>query len=132
MANGTYQPLWPIFIYVNVKSISRPEVDRFVTFYLQAVRELSAERLRAATVANGATREGSIQGSTQRNDVSRQGAERWRHDGEVARGRAAVKREDAASISQRRSRSRMPPRSVCETVAMFPDGTSTRSTSNFG
>ncbi len=44
VANGTYQPLSrPIFIYVNVKSISRPEVDRFVTFYLQAVRELSAE-----------------------------------------------------------------------------------------
>jgi phosphate transport system substrate-binding protein len=44
VANGTYQPLSrPIFIYVSVKASSRPEVDRFVTFYLQAARELSAE-----------------------------------------------------------------------------------------
>ena len=44
MANGTYQPLSrPIFIYVSVKSTSRPEVDRFVTFYLQAAHELAAE-----------------------------------------------------------------------------------------
>lgn len=44
VANGTYQPLSrPIFIYVSKKSLSKPEVDRFVTFYLQAVRELSAE-----------------------------------------------------------------------------------------
>ncbi len=44
VANGTYQPLSrPIFIYVNARSIFRSEVDRFVTFYLQVVRELSAE-----------------------------------------------------------------------------------------
>lgn len=44
VANGTYQPLSrPIFIYASTKSISRPEADRFVTYYLQAVRELSAE-----------------------------------------------------------------------------------------
>lgn len=44
VANGTYQPLSrPIFIYVNLKSVNRPEVDRYVSFYLQAVRELSAE-----------------------------------------------------------------------------------------
>ncbi|MBA3396010.1 MAG: PstS family phosphate ABC transporter substrate-binding protein [Deltaproteobacteria bacterium] len=44
VANGTYQPLSrPIFIYVSLKAISRPEVDQFVTFYLQAARELSAE-----------------------------------------------------------------------------------------
>ena len=44
VANGTYQPLSrPIFIYVSVKSTSRPEVDRFVTFYLQAAHELAAE-----------------------------------------------------------------------------------------
>jgi phosphate transport system substrate-binding protein len=44
VANGTYQPLSrPIFIYVNARSLSRPEVDRFVTFYLQVARELSAE-----------------------------------------------------------------------------------------
>jgi phosphate transport system substrate-binding protein len=44
VGNGTYQPLSrPIFVYVNVKSLARPEVDRFVTFYLGAARELSAE-----------------------------------------------------------------------------------------
>ncbi|HIK47991.1 PstS family phosphate ABC transporter substrate-binding protein [Thermosynechococcus sp. M55_K2018_012] len=33
--NGTYQPLSrPIFIYVNAKSAQRPEVRRFVTYYL--------------------------------------------------------------------------------------------------
>lgn len=33
--NGTYQPLSrPIFIYVNAKSAGRPEVKRFVEFYL--------------------------------------------------------------------------------------------------
>lgn len=44
VANGRYQPLSrPIFIYVNAKSIGRAEVDRFITFYLGAARELSAE-----------------------------------------------------------------------------------------
>lgn len=44
VANGAYQPLSrPIFIYVNAKSIARPEVDRWVAFYLGAVHELSAE-----------------------------------------------------------------------------------------
>lgn len=34
--NGTYAPLSrPIFIYVNVKSIEKPEVKEFVDFYLQ-------------------------------------------------------------------------------------------------
>lgn len=44
VSNGTYQPLSrPIFIYVSTKALSRPEVDRFVTFYLAAVRELATE-----------------------------------------------------------------------------------------
>lgn len=44
VANGTYQPLSrPIFIYVSATALARPEVDRFVTFYLQVARELSAE-----------------------------------------------------------------------------------------
>lgn len=44
VTKGTYQPLSrPIFIYVSMKSIGRPEVDRFVTYYLSAVRELGAE-----------------------------------------------------------------------------------------
>ena len=33
--DGTYQPLSrPLFIYVNVKSLDRPEVQAFVDFYL--------------------------------------------------------------------------------------------------
>jgi phosphate transport system substrate-binding protein len=44
VTKGTYQPLSrPIFIYVSMKAIDRPEVDRFVTFYLSVVRELAAE-----------------------------------------------------------------------------------------
>ena len=44
VTKGTYQPLSrPIFIYVSRRATSRPEVDRFVTFYLSTVRELAAE-----------------------------------------------------------------------------------------
>ena len=33
--DGTYQPLArPIFIYVNAKSLDRPEVKKFVDYYL--------------------------------------------------------------------------------------------------
>lgn len=40
--NGTYQPLArPIFIYVSKASAQRPEVDRFVTFYLKNAATLS-------------------------------------------------------------------------------------------
>jgi phosphate transport system substrate-binding protein len=44
VASGTYQPLSrPIFIYVNVASLRRPEVEHYVSFYLKVTRELSAE-----------------------------------------------------------------------------------------
>ncbi|MEW6352707.1 MAG: PstS family phosphate ABC transporter substrate-binding protein [Pseudomonadota bacterium] len=39
--DGTYQPLSrPIFIYVNKKSLERPEVKKFVEFYLKNAAEL--------------------------------------------------------------------------------------------
>lgn len=42
--DGTYQPLArPIFIYVNAKSIERPEVKKFVEFYLQNAPKLVKE-----------------------------------------------------------------------------------------
>jgi phosphate transport system substrate-binding protein len=42
--NGTYQPLArPLFIYVSEKSLSRPEVQQFVEFYLANAGELSEE-----------------------------------------------------------------------------------------
>lgn len=42
--DGTYQPLArPIFIYVNAKSMDRPEVKDFVNFYLQNGAKLSKE-----------------------------------------------------------------------------------------
>lgn len=42
--NGTYQPLArPIFIYVNNKSADKPEVKRFVEFYMKNGAELSKE-----------------------------------------------------------------------------------------
>ena len=42
--NGSYQPLSrPLFIYVSAKSASKPEVKRFVEFYLAQVPELAPQ-----------------------------------------------------------------------------------------
>jgi phosphate transport system substrate-binding protein len=42
--NGTYQPLArPLFIYASQKSLARPEVQRFVEFYLNNVATLAEE-----------------------------------------------------------------------------------------
>lgn len=42
--NGTYAPLSrPLFIYVNSKAVSRPEVVAFVNFYLDNAKELGQE-----------------------------------------------------------------------------------------
>lgn len=42
--DGTYQPLSrPIFIYVKVKSLDRPEVKEFVEFYLKNAAKLTKE-----------------------------------------------------------------------------------------
>jgi phosphate transport system substrate-binding protein len=42
--DGTYAPLSrPIFIYVNTRSLERPEVRRFVEFYLDHAAALAAE-----------------------------------------------------------------------------------------
>ncbi|ADL07135.1 PstS family phosphate ABC transporter substrate-binding protein [Thermosediminibacter oceani] len=42
--NGTYKPLArPIFIYVNKKSLERPEVKEFVKFYMENAAELVEE-----------------------------------------------------------------------------------------
>ncbi|MFN9507151.1 MAG: PstS family phosphate ABC transporter substrate-binding protein [Rubrivivax sp.] len=42
--NGTYQPLSrPIFIYVNAKSLAKPEVKQFVDFYLKNATKLVRE-----------------------------------------------------------------------------------------
>jgi phosphate transport system substrate-binding protein len=42
--NGTYQPLArPIFIYVNSKSLERPEVKEFVEFYMKSAEILVRE-----------------------------------------------------------------------------------------
>jgi phosphate transport system substrate-binding protein len=41
---GTYRPLSrPIFIYVNVAALARPEVQRFVDFYLKSSPALASE-----------------------------------------------------------------------------------------
>ena len=41
---GTYNPLSrPLFIYVNVKSLEKPEVKKFVEFYLAQVETLAKE-----------------------------------------------------------------------------------------
>jgi phosphate transport system substrate-binding protein len=42
--DGTYQPLArPLFIYVNVKALARPEVAEFVKFYVQNAGKLAEE-----------------------------------------------------------------------------------------
>ena len=42
--NGTYNPLSrPLFIYVNLKSLEKPEVQKFVEFYLGNVERLTKE-----------------------------------------------------------------------------------------
>ncbi|NBQ65478.1 MAG: hypothetical protein EBT95_08120 [Verrucomicrobia bacterium] len=42
--NGTYNPLSrPLFIYVNLKSLEKPEVAAFVKFYLENVERLTKE-----------------------------------------------------------------------------------------
>ena len=42
--NGTYQPLArPIFIYINAKSLERPEVKEFVEFYMKNAEVLVRE-----------------------------------------------------------------------------------------
>ncbi len=41
---GTYTPLSrPLFLYVNVESLKRPEVEEFVKFYLEHIGELASE-----------------------------------------------------------------------------------------
>ena len=42
--NGSYQPLSrPIFIYVNTRAISRPEVKAFVEYYIEHAPEIVSE-----------------------------------------------------------------------------------------
>lgn len=42
--SGEYAPFSrPLFIYVNAKSLGRPEVKRFVTFYLENAPEMAAQ-----------------------------------------------------------------------------------------
>ena len=42
--NGTYQPLArPIFIYVNAKSLAKPEVKKFVDFYMANASKMAKE-----------------------------------------------------------------------------------------
>jgi phosphate transport system substrate-binding protein len=44
VVKGTYQPLSrPIFIYVNAKSLAKPEVKEFVQFYMEQGAKLSQE-----------------------------------------------------------------------------------------
>ena len=44
VVNGTYQPLArPIFIYVNAKAATRPEVKEFVEFYMKHGEKLAKE-----------------------------------------------------------------------------------------
>ena len=64
MLDGSYQPLArPIFIYVNAKSLERPEVKKFVEFYMthgaKLAREVKYVPLpdKAYTIEQGAPRQ---------------------------------------------------------------------------
>ena len=42
--NGSYVPLSrPIFVYVNVKSLAKPEIKEFINFYMANVDKLTRE-----------------------------------------------------------------------------------------
>jgi phosphate transport system substrate-binding protein len=42
--NGSYQPLArPIFIYVNAKSMDKPEIKEFISFYMKNVTKIAKE-----------------------------------------------------------------------------------------
>ena len=42
--NGTYNPLSrPLFLYVNLKSLDKPEVQKFMEFYFDQVEKLAKE-----------------------------------------------------------------------------------------
>ena len=42
--NGSYQPLSrPIFIYVNAKSLDKPEIKEFIAFYMKNVTKIAKE-----------------------------------------------------------------------------------------
>jgi phosphate transport system substrate-binding protein len=42
--DGSYQPLSrPIFIYVNTKSLAKPEVKEFVDYYMQTAAKIAKE-----------------------------------------------------------------------------------------
>ena len=42
--NGSYQPLSrPIFIYINAKSLEKPEIKEFVSFYMSNVTKIAKE-----------------------------------------------------------------------------------------
>ena len=42
--NGSYQPLSrPIFIYINAKSLDKPEIKEFVAFYMKNVTKIAKE-----------------------------------------------------------------------------------------
>ena len=44
VVDGTYQPLSrPIFIYVSVKAAKQPNVDKFITYYLDQAQTLAAK-----------------------------------------------------------------------------------------
>ncbi|GBC92829.1 Phosphate-binding protein PstS [bacterium HR15] len=44
VSNGSYQPLSrPLFIYVNVKSLEKPQVRAFVEFYIEHAAQLAKE-----------------------------------------------------------------------------------------
>ena len=44
VVNGTYQPLSrPIFIYVSVAALKKPQVEKFVLFYLDQASALASK-----------------------------------------------------------------------------------------
>ena len=69
--DGTYRPLSrPLFIYVNATALSRPEVQKFVEYYVtQAAPLVSGGRLRAADRRRTAARAHAVRSEDDRHDV---------------------------------------------------------------
>ena len=76
--NGTYRPLSrPIFIYVNTAALSRPEVQKFVEYYVTSASPLVAEvGYVPADRRRAEARAAAVRGEDDRDDVRRVGSDR--------------------------------------------------------
>ena len=97
--NGTYRPLSrPIFIYVNTAALSRPEVQKFIEYYVTSASPLVSEvGYVPLTDERAETRAAAVRGKDDRHDVRCVGP-----DGSEGEPRAAIGRPGEMNNRQRR------------------------------